>query len=415
MNRSVLDWPTGVTVYHPDRCYNGYTLVHGRGPWDPVRGISAEQVDRWHLIDMEGQVVHEFYGNPATQRGSQLFERVANGHYISNGNSIIEQDWDGNIVWSLSSDFRVDARPTGFHHDIQKTSEHTYLAMVADRVDAPQVSRVTLKDDHIMEITSEGEIVWEWWGHHHLEEFGFSDRAKQIIFETGGGQQPGQVGDWLHLNTLHTLPDNPLYDQGDTRFKPGNILSCSRNGNQIFIIEKSTGNIVWKWGYLDQMETMWLNGTERQNQYLVGPHDPKMLHNGNILIYDNGGGTGYPPINRFYTRLVEINPVSGEVVWEYAAGPQASKFLSIVTGGVQRLPNGNTLSLDTDKGRIFEVTWEGEIVWEYINPRGGFYRTQRIAYPDCPLDPPDLKSADLPVPDHLGLPVSNTLDYCPSS
>ena len=338
MNRSVLDWPSGVTVYHPDRCYNGYTLVHGRGPWDPVRGISAEQVDRWHLIDMKGQVVHEFYGNPATQRGSQLFERVANGHYISNGASITEQDWDGNIVWALSSDFRKDARPTGFHHDIQKTSEHTYLAMVADRVDAPQVSRVTLKDDHIMEITSEGEIVWEWWGHHHLEEFGFSDRAKQIIFETGGGQQPGQEGDWLHLNTLHTLPDNPLYDQGDTRFEPGNILSCSRNGNQIFIIEKSTGNIVWKWGYLDQMETMWLNGTERQNQYLVGPHDPKMLHNGNILIYDNGGGTGYPPINRFYTRLVEINPVSGEVVWEYAAGPQASKFLSIVTGGVQRLP-----------------------------------------------------------------------------
>ena len=286
--------------------------------------------------------------------------------------------------------------------------------MVADRVEAPQVSRVTLKDDHIMEITSEGEIVWEWWGHHHLEEFGFSDRAKQIIFETGGGQQPRQEGDWLHLNTLHTLPDNPLYDQGDTRFKPGNILSCSRNGNQIFIIEKSTGNIVWKWGYLDQMETMWLNGTERQNQYLVGPHDPKMLHNGNILIYDNGGGTGYPPINRFYTRLVEINPVSEEIVWEYAAGPQASKFLSIVTGGVQRLPNGNTLSLDTDKGRIFEVTWEGEIVWEYINPRGGFYRTQRIAYPDCPLDPPDLKPADLPVPDHLGLPVSDTLDYSPS-
>ena len=106
MNRSVIDWPTGVTVHHPDRCYNGYTLVHGRGPWDPVRGISAQQVDRWHLIDMKGQVVHEFYGNPATQRGSQLFERVANGHYISNGASITEQDWDGNIVWSLSSDFR---------------------------------------------------------------------------------------------------------------------------------------------------------------------------------------------------------------------------------------------------------------------------------------------------------------------
>ena len=163
MNRSVIDWPTGVTVYHPDRCYNGYTLVHGRGPWDPVRGISAKQVDRWHLIDMKGQVVHEFYGNPATQRGSQLFERVANGHYISNGASITEQDWDGNIVWSLSSDFRRNARPTGFHHDIQKTSEYTYLAMVADRVDAPQVSRVTLKGRS-----------------HHGNNFGGRDRLGMV-------------------------------------------------------------------------------------------------------------------------------------------------------------------------------------------------------------------------------------------
>ncbi len=76
-NRSVLDWPSGVTVHHPDKCYNGYTLVHGRGPWDPVRGISASSVDRWYLIDMKGSVVHEFFGDPATQSGSQLFERVA--------------------------------------------------------------------------------------------------------------------------------------------------------------------------------------------------------------------------------------------------------------------------------------------------------------------------------------------------
>ena len=37
----------------------------------------------------------------------------------------------------------------------------------------------------------------------------------------------------------------------------------------------------------------------------------------------------------------------------------------------QRLPNGNTLITEGSDGRVFEVTREHEIVWEYICP----YRT----------------------------------------
>jgi hypothetical protein len=37
-------------------------------------------------------------------------------------------------------------------------------------------------------------------------------------------------------------------------------------------------------------------------------------------------------------------------------------------GNAQRLPNGNTLITESAFGRFFEVTREGEIVWEYVNP-----------------------------------------------
>ena len=37
-------------------------------------------------------------------------------------------------------------------------------------------------------------------------------------------------------------------------------------------------------------------------------------------------------------------------------------------GNAQRLPNGNTLVCESSYGRFFEVTQEGEIVWEYVNP-----------------------------------------------
>jgi len=35
--------------------------------------------------------------------------------------------------------------------------------------------------------------------------------------------------------------------------------------------------------------------------------------------------------------------------------------------GAQRLPNGNTLICEGRQGRLFEVTSEGDIVWEYIS------------------------------------------------
>ena len=37
-------------------------------------------------------------------------------------------------------------------------------------------------------------------------------------------------------------------------------------------------------------------------------------------------------------------------------------------GGVQRLANGNTLICESLHGRVFEVTPEGEIVWDYVCP-----------------------------------------------
>ena len=35
---------------------------------------------------------------------------------------------------------------------------------------------------------------------------------------------------------------------------------------------------------------------------------------------------------------------------------------------MQRLPNGNTLICESDAGRIFEVTQDKEIVWDYYSP-----------------------------------------------
>jgi hypothetical protein len=68
-----------------------------------------------------------------------------------------------------------------------------------------------------------------------------------------------------------------------------------------------------------------------------------------------------------FSRVIELDPVSKEVLWEYKGDPPIS-FYSYHISGAERQPNGNTLICEGSQGRIFEVTPEKEIVWEYINP-----------------------------------------------
>jgi hypothetical protein len=71
------------------------------------------------------------------------------------------------------------------------------------------------------------------------------------------------------------------------------------------------------------------------------------------------------------SRVVEFDTTTQEIVWSYA-GNDKHPLDSPIRSGQQRLPNGNTLIIESDGGRLLEVTRQGEIVWEYINPvRGG--------------------------------------------
>jgi len=65
-----------------------------------------------------------------------------------------------------------------------------------------------------------------------------------------------------------------------------------------------------------------------------------------------------------------VEPATKKIVWEYRE-KRESDFFSPRISNAQRLPNGNTLICEGDFGRLFEVTMDGEIVWEYVNPYFG--------------------------------------------
>jgi outer membrane protein assembly factor BamB len=92
-------------------------------------------------------------------------------------------------------------------------------------------------------------------------------------------------------------------------------------------------------------------------------HDPDLLDNGHILLFDNRGSVGPGGAS----RVIEFDPGTNQIVWQYA-GDDGNFFYSPIRSAQQQLPNGNLLVTESCAGRLLEVTRAGEVVWEFRNP-----------------------------------------------
>ena len=253
----------------------------------------------------------------------------------------------------------------------------------------------------------------------------FDDDFKKTMFKYPTWQvtrTPGvKAADWIHCNSMSKLGPNHWYDEDPVKHSwahPDNIIVSNRQTQTSFIIDKKTKKIVWHIGPDYYKDSVWyLNGEPQKGRALsrlgqiVGQHHTHMIPAGlpgagNIMIYDNGGYSGYGPRNpatetgwsnsrRDYSRVIEFNPVTLEKVWEHSAATmglrEGYKFYSDYVSSAQRLPNGNTLITNGAVGQLQEVTPDHEIVWEYIspwyNPSGNFnlvYRAYRVPYDYVP-------------------------------
>ncbi len=94
-------------------------------------------------------------------------------------------------------------------------------------------------------------------------------------------------------------------------------------------------------------------------------------------------------------------------LWSYSA-PDPADFYSFFISGAQRRPNGDTFVCSGKQGRLFEVTTDERIVWEFWNPRGGeMPESMGKANPnprkDSPVEPVSVFRATRLSRDHPGL------------
>ncbi|MFW6133111.1 MAG: aryl-sulfate sulfotransferase [Planctomycetota bacterium] len=335
----------GVTCHEPGRCFEGLTLCWSN--W----GTSAG------LVDLDGTVVHRWKLEQGP-RWHQV-ELLDNGHLlvVANEKPYSPRMISRHVLWELDRDSNVVWRSFArCHHDARRLDDGHTLVVANAPAQYRELHDEPLIYDYLQELDADGGVCWNWHFAPHQEELDLPDAP--LI---GAAH-----GDWPHINTVESLPTNAAGDL-DERFRPGNVLVSPRHLHLIFIIDRDTDRIVWQWGLGE----------------ILGQHQPTMLPDGHILLFDNGRGPGpAQPQFRGWSRVVEMDPLSGEIVWEYKTDPPTD-FWTPVGSGNQRLGNANTLICAMnwgEPGRVFEVTPDGEIVWEYWNPEGGsFYRAYRYA------------------------------------
>ncbi len=316
-----------VTLYDRERAFPGLNLlVSGHGP---------EAI----LFDMEGRIIHRWHyaykqAWPDSKkqnwfRGDRYWRRA---HIYPNGDALaifdglgmIKVDKDSNIIWRYHNNTHhdIDVRPNGLIYSL------AHFAKVIPRI---HESNLVL-EDFIVIVNPKGQ---------ELRRISLYSAVANSKYEDWL-DDARDTGDIFHTNTIEVFDGrlvgaNPL-------FRRGNVLVSIHGLNAIGIVDPRVEKLVWG----------------MQGPFML-QHQPTLLENGNLLVFDNLGGKPK------HSRVIELDFVTGEIVWNYEAD-DADAFYTFCCGSSQRLPNGNTLISDTDGGAAFEVTNEKEMVWRYQSP-----------------------------------------------
>lgn len=389
------------SFFNEENSFQGYNL------YSPEYGKNV------YLMNNAGDIVYQWATGNIQGMGTYLLD---NGDMIRSDISTVNPlfpsggvtghvgiyDPKGFNVW----DFTYSTQEYCLHHDIEPLPNGNIL-MIAweylsyqEAIDLgrnPDILNNRLLTDYLIEVkpmdgNPHYEIVWEWHVLDHLIQdydsskpnYGdISDYPERINFNYGD-----QHGDFTHINSIDY---NEEYDQ---------ILLSVREFGEIWVIDHSTtseeaanhsggrygkgGDILYRWG-----NPAAYDAGDEEDQQLFGCHDASWISDdcpgaGNILVFNNNNPSlDESNPNLRYSSVVEIIPprdTNGafykigssfgprEPTWIFFDIKNPHDFYSFHLSSAQRLPNGNTLVCEGNKGKFMEITAEKEIVWQYTNP-----------------------------------------------
>ncbi len=337
------------------------------------------------LLDEQGKVIHTWHKpfrqaypdtphveSPSEEdavswRYGRMFPNgdilvVVQGHGDTpSGYGLIKLDKDSNLLW---------AYPARAHHQVSVGPDGHVWALVNEWRDVsarplpgnpPTAPRIL--EDFVVELSPEGR---------ELRRVSITDALMDSPYAAWmhSALRTGHDAlDWDPIHSNDVEPVTPEFAAQNPGLSTDQVIISLRDLDALVVIDMNSGRLT------HAIRGAWL----RQ-------HDPDLLPSGRVLLFDNRGHFGPGGIS----RIMEIDLLTGGVYWTYTGTPE-NPFNCVLAGAQDRLPNGNTLIGGDYAGRLFEVTPEGRVVWEY---RGGRTRPgQRFLPGELTFTPADFTEA----------------------
>ncbi|MCB9795628.1 MAG: PQQ-binding-like beta-propeller repeat protein [Alphaproteobacteria bacterium] len=247
--------------------------------------------------------------------------------------------FDGDVAWKAE---------LPVHHDLHVAKDGALYPLITERRDLPELdAKFRSLDNGVARYDPRTRDLRSWSFYDMIAAAGELDSLQHVA--AGMSEEGDRYVDVFHTNAVVIFED-PALAARDPFYGLGRALVTFRHQDAVMLFDLASGQRVWSWGRGE----------------LDGPHDGKLLPNGNLLIFDNG-------LSRGSSRVIELNPLTLEQVWSYGGAEKGEPdyFYTRGRGSAQRLPNGNTLIANSNEGEAFEVTPTGDVVWRYYNPRYG--------------------------------------------
>ncbi|NNE08898.1 MAG: hypothetical protein HKN20_10105, partial [Gemmatimonadetes bacterium] len=288
------------------------------------------------LMDMDGEVLHtwtlpfeqafpSFTGN--VRIGAEYWRYA---HLYEDGrvlaifarHGIIMVDKDSQLIWATEGDY---------HHVTDIDEDGTILVTGRRTTEKPEWDEVNkVWEEDICYLDPEtGE---------QFRSYSLYDAIDNSPYEALRDHRREDDGDHLHANTVEILDGR--FANRHPAFRKGNHLVSLRHLDTIGIVDPETETLVWALTGLFSMQ-----------------HRPTFLDDGSIMVFSNNNP-------RRNSQVIQIDPLTQQVLWLY----DDDVFYTGCCGVAWPLANGNVLITESQAGRVFEVTRDHEIVWDFYNP-----------------------------------------------
>ncbi len=321
---------------------------------------------RAEIIDREGRIVHTWRipdtqpdMSKAADTGISLSKKNWMIHGAcprENGDIYIVIEYRGLLKLNKNSDPIWTIR-LPVHHAVTADSDGSVWTLsrkkVKNRADWIPLATQPYWDDQVLHVSPDGEILEQF----SILDIIFQNQYEGVLYGGHPGEPAINHDDPLHANDIDIMTkEQAVYFPG---VHEGDIMVSMRTINTVFIFDRKTHDIRW---------------------CMTGPfhrqHDPEISRDGGLLVFDNrtaygqrGGGVRYltEPQALGYSRILEIDPVSRQILFQYQ-GEKNRPFYTSIQGKLAELPNRNILVVETEGGRVFEIDkTTKKIVWEFIN------------------------------------------------